>query len=114
MANSEANKKKKRKIIFTIISIVGVGAAIYLLIKLLENQDALPHISKWLEQQSNDKINAMREEARLKHCSGDENATRFMDLIDTEIRRRDNIGRENEAPGYPVHREHGWHLLKDD
>ena len=114
MANSEASKKKRRKMIFTIISIVGIGAAIYFVIKILGNQDVQINADDWLKQKSNNEINTIREKARLKHCSGDENATRILEIIDNELRRRDNICRKSgESLNLPP-REHGLNLYKDD
>ena len=39
---------------------------------------------------------------------------RYNYRFDDEKRRRSSAGHEDEEPGYPVHREHGWYLPNDD
>ncbi len=41
------------------------------------------------ENMSDDELMEEREKARLAHCSGDEEGTRILDIIDNILRKRD-------------------------
>ena len=104
-----------KKSIGTIIGVVGVGiAAIGVLVKILGNQDVQKYSDEWLESKSDDELKTEREKVRLEYCSGDEKAWDILEKFDNEMRKRANIGHENEEYKYPKHREHGWYLSNDD
>lgn len=104
-----------KKTIRIIIGVVGVGiSAIGGLVKILGNQDVQKYSDEWLESKSDDELKTEREKVRLEHCSCDEKAWNILKKFDNEMRKRENIGHENEEYKYPKHREHGWYLSNDD
>lgn len=68
----------------------------------------------WLKNSSEEELNSEREEIRQRHCSGDERAMGFLDMIDREKDERYEATHPNSEHGYPVHREHGWYLPNDE
>ena len=111
--SADTKKKIKKAITWAGIAagIAAGAAAIYGAVKILGNQN---DSGNEFGSMSDDELGILRETERLKHCSGDENATRFMERIDKEIYRRESIGHENDEPWHPPHREHGNNLYKDD
>lgn len=69
---------------------------------------------RWLKSASDEELDTEREKVRLAHCAGNEHAQNILYRFDDEKRRRSSAGHEDEEPGYPVHREHGWYLPNDD
>ena len=69
---------------------------------------------RWLTKSSEKELDEEREKIRLRHCSGDERAWHFLEVIDREKNRRYDASHPNREVGYPVHREHGWYLPNDD
>lgn len=96
--------------------VIRIGAAIagVVLFKLLSDNKNNKYSNNWLESKSDDELEMEREKVRLDHCSGDEKAWNILGILDNEIRKRANIGHENEEYEYPKHREHGWYLSNDD
>lgn len=96
--------------------VIGIGAAItgVALLKLFSDNKNTKYSNNWLESKSDDELEVGREKVRLEHCSGDENAWNILERFDNEMRKRANIGHENEEYKYPKHREHGWYLSNDD
>ena len=96
--------------------IIGIGATItgVVLFKLLSDNKNPKYSNSWLESKSDDELKTERENVRLAHCSGDENAWNILEKFDNEMRKRAKIGHENEEYKYPKHREHGWYLSNDD
>lgn len=68
----------------------------------------------WLKKSPEEELDEEREKIRLRHCSGDERAMHYLDVIDREKNRRYKASHPDSEPGYPVHREHGWYLPSDD
>ena len=88
---SEDTKKKIKKALTwagIAAGIAAVAATIGEVVKFLGNQD---NSENEFGSMSDDELGILRETERLKHCSGDENATRFMERIDKEIYRREHI-----------------------
>ncbi|WP_300380190.1 hypothetical protein [Clostridium sp.] len=83
-------------------------------LKLLSDNQNTKYSNNWLESKSDDELETEREKVRLDHCSGDEKAWNILGRFDNEMRKRENIGHENEEYKYPKHREHGWYLSNDD
>lgn len=96
--------------------VIGIGAAItgVVLFKLLSDNENTKYSNNWFESKSDDELETEREKVRLDHCSGDEKAWNILERFDNEMRKRANIGHENEEYKYPNHREHGWYLSNDD
>lgn len=79
-----------------------------------DNDPYSKYTHKWLHGSSESELNEERERIRLRHCSGDERAMTYLDMIDREKRRRYDEEHPDEEPGFPAHREHGWYLSNDD
>ena len=96
--------------------VIGIGAAItaVVLFKLLSDNENTKYSDNWFASKSDDELETEREKVRLAHCSGDEKAWNILEIFDNEMRKRANIGHENEEYKYPKHREHGWYLSNDD
>ncbi len=65
--------------------------------------------NNWLRHAADEELDVEREKVRLRWCSG-EDTYDILHKFDAEISRRAWNGEEH---GYPVRREHGWHLSKD-
>lgn len=109
--------KKQTKGILTTVGLTVLGGIAYLLKKNADEKEPDEYSSKWFDSLSDEELDKEREKVRLEYCSSGDDFDRASSLqrllwhFDDIIRARHDDGSE---PGYPVHREHGWHLLEDD
>ena len=68
----------------------------------------------WLKNSSEEELDNGREAIRQRHCSGDERAMGYLDMIDQEKAERYEATHPNGRHGYPARREHGWYLPNDE
>ncbi len=69
------------------------------------------YTDSWFKTATDEELDEEREKVRKRLCSGDESAEHQLERFDKELRKRDN---PSQSTGFPVHREHGWHLPNDD
>lgn len=72
------------------------------------------YTNRWLRKASGEELETEREKVRMKHCSGDPDATLVLDRFDQESRKRYEEKHKGEEIGFPAQREHGWYLPNDD
>lgn len=73
---------------------------------------------KWFNSASDEELETEREKIRQEYCSSGDDFNRACELeetlndFDEEMSKRAWGDKEPYAPS--IHREHGWHLSKDD
>lgn len=96
--------------------VIALGAAVGLVLKMLNTDDNSKYSDNWFELLSDDEFYAEREPVRKKarENGGDEEAERLLQRFNKEESRRAANRSRSATNRYPVHREHGWYLPNDD
>lgn len=95
------------------VIITGIGIS-----SIANKKSPVKFSAKWFESLSDTDLNLEREIIRKKYCSaGDDfklavHLQNLLRLFDEELSKRAWAG--SKEFGFPVHREHGWHLPSKD
>ena len=109
------NVMDAKKVVVIGLGIIGTGLGIA---KIASDKTPAKFSTKWFETLSDADLNAEREIVRKAYCSSGDDfnlAVRLQNLLgmfDKELSKRAWSGRTDY--GFPVHREHGWHLPSKD
>lgn len=104
-----------KKVVVIGLGIIGTGLGIA---KIVSGKAPAKFSAKWFETLSDADLNVEREIVRKAYCSSGDDfnlAVRLQNLLglfDKELSKRAWGGRTDY--GFPVHREHGWHLPSKD
>ena len=93
-----------------------LGAALGLVLKILNTEDTSKYSDDWLESLSDEEFFEEREAVRKKarENGGDAEAEILLQRFNREeYRRAEAVGASCENPN-PIHREHGRYLPNDD
>ena len=93
---------------------VGIAAVGVTVLRVLRIEETTPYSDRWFSKASDEELKQEREKVRLRHCSGDAEATRLLRVFDNELLHRERKDHDDRDFVYPPHREHGWYLPNDD